>query len=135
MKYISTCNVIIYDLHSGNPEDIKLALEGRFHLLINFIALKKYTLEQETVLILISSVMVWNKTEPKMEEVKKDAPEGEEKAEGDEGEEGDKEDEPAEDENRSEKEEADKEAEEGEEGDEKEVKKEEVVEVPKEVLL
>jgi len=26
MKYLSECDLIVYDLHSGNPEDVKLAL-------------------------------------------------------------------------------------------------------------
>ena len=26
MTYISKCDLIVYDLHSGNPEDVKLAL-------------------------------------------------------------------------------------------------------------
>ena len=67
MKYISECDVIIYDLHSGNPKDIDLAL-GAFD---------KYKIEEEAdgkVLILISSVAVWKNTEPKLEEIRPDAP-------------------------------------------------------------
>lgn len=67
MKYISECDVIIYDLHSGNPKDIDLAL-GAFD---------KYKTEEEAdgkVLILISSVAVWKNTEPKLEEIRPDAP-------------------------------------------------------------
>jgi len=35
------------------------------------LALKKYNFDDEKVLILISSIMVWNKTPPKMREVGK----------------------------------------------------------------
>lgn len=28
MKYLSECDVLIYDLHSGNPKDVELALAG-----------------------------------------------------------------------------------------------------------
>jgi hypothetical protein len=43
------------------------------------IALKKGTFEEEKILILISSLMVWNKTPPKLKEIKegKEAEEGE----------------------------------------------------------
>ena len=76
MKYLSECDLLVYDLHSGNPKDVDLALT----------ALKKYNQEDEKVLILISSLMVWNKTLPKMKEVgassdpvdgEKDNPDGE----------------------------------------------------------
>ena len=60
MKYLSECDLLVYDLHSGNPKDVELALQ----------ALKKYNFEEEKVLILISSLMVWNRTPPKMREVK-----------------------------------------------------------------
>lgn len=50
----------MYDLHSGNPKDVELALA----------ALKKYNFEEEKTLILISSLMVWNRTPAKMREVK-----------------------------------------------------------------
>jgi hypothetical protein len=40
---------------------------GNCHFI--FLALKKYNFEEEKVLILISSLMVWNKTPPKMREV------------------------------------------------------------------
>lgn len=49
MKYLSECDLIIYDLHYGNPHDVRLALE----------ALKKHKSEEEKVLILISSLMGW----------------------------------------------------------------------------
>ena len=60
MKYLSECDLIIYDLHSGNPQDVMLALE----------ALRKYKFEEEKVLILISSLMAWSGTPRKLEEVK-----------------------------------------------------------------
>jgi len=60
MKYLSECDLLVYDLHTGNPKDVELALQ----------ALKKHTFEEEKVLILISSLMVWNKTPAKMREVK-----------------------------------------------------------------
>ena len=60
MKYLSECDLIIYDLHSGNPKDVMLALES----------LKKHKFEEEKVLILISSLMAWSGTPKKMEEVK-----------------------------------------------------------------
>lgn len=57
MKYLSECDLIIYDLHSGSPDDVKLALE----------ALKKYKAEEggEKTLILISSLMAWQGTPKK----------------------------------------------------------------------
>ncbi len=63
MKFISECDVIIYDLHTGNPKDVELAIE----------AFKKYPIEEEKVLILISSVAVWKNTPPKLEEIKQEA--------------------------------------------------------------
>ena len=60
MKYLSECDLIIYDLHSGNPQDVMLALE----------ALRKYKFEEEKVLILISSLMAWSGTPRNLEEVK-----------------------------------------------------------------
>lgn len=60
MKYLRDCDLIIYDLHSGNPRDVELALE----------ALKKKSTvegeeEKEKVLILISSLMAWQGTPKK----------------------------------------------------------------------
>jgi hypothetical protein len=60
MKYLSECDLIIYDLHSGNPQDVMLALE----------ALRKFKFEEEKVLILISSLMAWSGTPKKLEELK-----------------------------------------------------------------
>ena len=59
MKYLSECDIMVFDLHQGNPHDVNLAID----------ALKKYNFEDEKVLILISSLMVWNKTPAKMKEV------------------------------------------------------------------
>lgn len=28
MKYLSDCDLLVYDLHSGNPKDVELALSG-----------------------------------------------------------------------------------------------------------
>lgn len=60
MKYLSECDLIVYDLHAGNPKDVRLALD----------ALQKHKFEEEKVLILISSLMAWNGTPKKLEEVK-----------------------------------------------------------------
>ena len=60
MKYLSECDLIIYDLHAGNPTDVRRALE----------ALKKYKSEDEKVLILISSLMAWQGTPKNLEEIK-----------------------------------------------------------------
>jgi hypothetical protein len=56
MQYLRECDLIIYDLHSGNPHDVQLALD----------ALKKKKKGDdedegtgEKVLILISSLMAW----------------------------------------------------------------------------
>ena len=85
MKYFMQCDVILFDLHSGDPHDYKLALK----------ALEKAKeLDEEKVLIIISSLMVWNNTPPKMKErgTKDPVP----KEEGEEGEEGAEEEEPEE---------------------------------------
>jgi len=60
-KYIAKCDLIVYDLHFGNPENVKEAIE----------ALKKIPAEgeerpSETVLILISSLLAWDKTPKKL---------------------------------------------------------------------
>jgi protein-tyrosine phosphatase len=49
MKYLASCDLIIYDLHEGNPRDVYLALD----------ALRNSKSEEEKVLILISSLMAW----------------------------------------------------------------------------
>jgi len=60
MKYLAECDLIVEDLHSGDPRDVKLALQ----------ALQKHKFEEEKVLILISSLMAWNGTPNKLEEIK-----------------------------------------------------------------
>ena len=121
MKYLSECDLIIYDLHSGNPKDVMLALE----------ALKKYKFEEEKILILISSLMAWSGTPKKLEEVKTPeqlaeearlAAEEAKQAEG--GGEGEEE---------KQEEEEPAEAEEGEEGEEGEKKEEVPEEAPKKI--
>jgi len=61
MKYLSECDLIIYDLHYGNPHDVRLALD----------ALKKHKSEEEKVLILISSLMGWQGTPRKLKPILK----------------------------------------------------------------
>lgn len=63
-KYISQCDLIVYDLHSGNPKDVQLAID----------ALKKYVTDEEgggedKVLVLISSLMAWDATPRKLEKL------------------------------------------------------------------
>jgi len=57
MQYLAKCDLIVYDLHFGNPKDVETALK----------ALSKPTREDdederpaETVLILISSLLAWD---------------------------------------------------------------------------
>ena len=79
MKYLSGCDVIVYDLHSGDPLDVKLALEA---------LTPKPNGEEgeeaggdEKVLILISSLLAWDKTPKKLEEVRDPAEVDQEKRE------------------------------------------------------
>lgn len=65
-KYISECDLIVYDIHSGNPEDVVLALK----------ALNKHIPNEEDggggeekVLVLISSLMAWDATPRKLEKL------------------------------------------------------------------
>ena len=60
MKYLADCDLIVFDLHSGNPTDVRLALE----------ALKKHKIEEDKTLILISSLMAWKGTPEKQVEIK-----------------------------------------------------------------
>lgn len=66
MKYLSECDVIVYDLHSGNPLDVKLALDA--------LGAPKGEDEAggegEKVLILISSLLAWDSTPSKLTEVR-----------------------------------------------------------------
>jgi hypothetical protein len=63
-KYISDCDLAVYDLHSGNVQDVKLALD----------AMKKYVNADgddaggdDKVIVLISSLMAWDATPRKLE--------------------------------------------------------------------
>lgn len=64
MTYISKCDLIVYDLHSGNPEDVQLALD----------AMNKPRPDddasQEKTIILISSLLAWDSTPRNLEEVR-----------------------------------------------------------------
>ena len=62
MKYLADCDLIVYDLHSGNPQDVKLALGA--------LGNEKHKFEEEKTLILISSLMAWKGTPEKLEEIK-----------------------------------------------------------------
>ena len=72
--YVSKCDLIVYDLHAGNPKDVKLAID----------ALSKPVKEgeetgQECTLILISSLLAWDKTVKNLEEIRNpDEPDSEE---------------------------------------------------------
>ena len=72
-SYVSKCDLIVYDLHAGNPRDVQLAIE----------ALGKQRGEddggQEQTLILISSLLAWDRTAKNLEEIKTpDEPDSEE---------------------------------------------------------
>ena len=65
MNYISKCDWIVYDLHAGNPEDVKnLALR----------AFEKPRGEDEPqveqTLVLISSLLAWDATPKNLEEIR-----------------------------------------------------------------
>lgn len=64
MQYLAKCDLIVFDLHFGNPDDVKLALK----------ALSKQPAEgeerpAETILILISSLLAWDKTPKNLQEI------------------------------------------------------------------
>lgn len=65
MQYLAKCDLIVYDLHFGNPRDVETALQ----------ALAKPAKEEdeerpaETVLILISSLLAWDMTPKKLQEI------------------------------------------------------------------
>ena len=61
MKYLSECDVLIYDLHSGNPKDVELALDGNSQL-HKLLALKKYNIEEEKVLMAENPVCIFRLT-------------------------------------------------------------------------
>ena len=61
-NYISKCEWVVYDLHSGNPEDVRLALEA-------FKKKKEDDEQIEQTLVLISSLLAWDKTPKNLEEI------------------------------------------------------------------
>ncbi len=65
MKYISECDLIVYDLHSGNPLDVKLALDA-----LSAPKGEDEAAGDEKVLILISSLLAWDNTPKKLTEVR-----------------------------------------------------------------
>ena len=65
MKYISECDLIVYDLHSGNPLDVKLALDA-----LSVPKGEDEAAGDEKVLILISSLLAWDNTPKKLTEVR-----------------------------------------------------------------
>ena len=62
MKYLKDCDLIVYDLHAGNPLDVELALEA----LRPKKKKEEGEEEKEKVLILISSLMAWSGTPRKV---------------------------------------------------------------------
>jgi len=75
MTYISKCDLIVYDLHSGNPEDVQLALDAMSKPKVDDDP------EQEKIIILISSLLAWDSTPRNLEEIRSPADiEAEEKA-------------------------------------------------------
>ena len=64
MTYISKCDLIVYDLHSGNPEDVQLALDAMTKPRPDDDA------SQEKTIILISSLLAWDSTPRNLEEVR-----------------------------------------------------------------
>ena len=65
MTYISKCDLIVYDLHSGNPEDVTLALDA-----MNKKRPDDNPDEQEKTIILISSLLAWDATARNLEEIR-----------------------------------------------------------------
>jgi hypothetical protein len=37
MKYLSECNLLVYDLHAGNPRDVDLAIAGTLTVTLIYI--------------------------------------------------------------------------------------------------
>ena len=54
----------MYDLHAGNPEDVQLALDAMSR------PPKEDETQKEQTLILISSLLAWDKTPRNLEEIK-----------------------------------------------------------------
>lgn len=67
MTYISKCDLIVYDLHSGNPEDVQLALDAMSKPKVDDDP------EQEKIIILISSLLAWDATARNLEEIRSPA--------------------------------------------------------------
>ena len=65
MTYIRNCNLIVYDLHSGNPEDVQLALDA-----MNKPPRPNDDPDSEKTIILISSLLAWDSTPRNLEEVR-----------------------------------------------------------------
>ena len=64
-QYISNCDLIVYDLHSGNPLDVKMAVEA-----LGAPKGEDADAGGEKVLILISSLLAWDTTPKKLIEVR-----------------------------------------------------------------
>ncbi len=64
MTYISKCDLIVYDLHSGNPEDVQLALDAMYK------RREEDDPSQEKIIILISSLLAWDNTPRNLEEIR-----------------------------------------------------------------
>jgi len=64
-QYISNCDLIVYDLHSGNPLDVKMAVEA-----LGAPKGEDADAGGEKVLILISSLLAWDATPKKLIEVR-----------------------------------------------------------------
>ena len=74
-SYVSKCDLIVYDLHAGSPQDVKLAID----------ALAKPKIDEEPgnecILILISSLLAWDRTPKNLEEIRNpDEPDSDEEA-------------------------------------------------------
>ena len=64
MTYISKCDLVVYDLHSGNPEDVQLALDAMYKPRVDDDP------AQEKIIILISSLLAWDNTPRNLEEIR-----------------------------------------------------------------
>lgn len=51
-------------------QEMLISLLQVHNISLNLVALKKYNIEEEKVLILISSLMVWNNTPKKLKEIR-----------------------------------------------------------------
>ena len=55
---------MVYDLHSGNPEDVQLALDAMYKPRVDDDP------AQEKIIILISSLLAWDNTPRNLEEIR-----------------------------------------------------------------